>query len=498
MLLLTLLVVSISAFASVSVDESIADLVRRVRSLSAMETPGCRFDSLLSAADLMSPVDAQAASGFQAEALALLREHPEMLVSPSTIERAMRISAQDFETHLMRLKDRGMVYGALATYWNSRSPPERAAELLTRGLVDQVIGLSGFEGTIAGLAGRSMKDAASLFEAAVDSPAYNSQAGSLTLALLEGIAASRPEDRKVAEAALQRVTARAVPPAFPPDAQPITARYQVGGEVVTTTSSRDSILFPLGVLTKLLDPPAFVRNAALFAPWANVLARVQFVIQAKPAFRERRAGGPLSLQRELEIALRDKQPAEPLMVRFLEAIEHGVEHPDDYALLVRANAAYSRNIGGDNASVRARTALAELSDLVSTGYDFELTSVSGPRISLQAQRGKVVLLNFWATWCEPCRQEMPLFEKLWRERGLAVLAVTDEAPDVVRSFVEQTGCTFPVLLDPDRKLFNHYRVDAMPATKIYDANGRLRAEVYSANEEELRRLLRLAGLKSRD
>jgi cytochrome c biogenesis protein CcmG/thiol:disulfide interchange protein DsbE len=112
--------------------------------------------------------------------------------------------------------------------------------------------------------------------------------------------------------------------------------------------------------------------------------------------------------------------------------------------------------------------------------DFELTASDGKVVRLKDLRGKVVLLNFWATWCPPCKAEMPdlnaLHQKYGTEHDFVVLGVNDEegAADVV-AFAEREGIAFPLLLDPDgrviEKLFN---IRYLPTSMIIDREGNIR------------------------
>ncbi len=106
--------------------------------------------------------------------------------------------------------------------------------------------------------------------------------------------------------------------------------------------------------------------------------------------------------------------------------------------------------------------------------DGELLTVDGRRVNLKDYRGKVVFLNFWATWCGPCRAEMPSMADLHTrlgDRGLAVLAVTDEDSETVQSFLEDEPYPFTVLLDPKGKLFGDLQVRALPTTYVIDSAG---------------------------
>ena len=109
--------------------------------------------------------------------------------------------------------------------------------------------------------------------------------------------------------------------------------------------------------------------------------------------------------------------------------------------------------------------------------EFALADLAGNRVRLSEHRGHVVLLNFWATWCPPCRAEMPSMEKLYqayRDRGLVILAVSGDrgGKTVVESFVRERGVTFPILLDPGNEVFAQYGVRGLPTSYFLDRGGR--------------------------
>ncbi len=109
-------------------------------------------------------------------------------------------------------------------------------------------------------------------------------------------------------------------------------------------------------------------------------------------------------------------------------------------------------------------------------YDFMLAALDGRTIRLSDYRGRSVLVNFWATWCVPCREEMPLLERSMREfgPGLAVLGVNmRETPDEVRRFAAQYGITFPLLLNPDDATLLAYLVRGLPVTFVIGPDGAL-------------------------
>ncbi len=108
--------------------------------------------------------------------------------------------------------------------------------------------------------------------------------------------------------------------------------------------------------------------------------------------------------------------------------------------------------------------------------DFGLPALRGDYVKLSDYRGKVVFLNIWATWCPPCREEMPSMESLYQRlkgRRFEMLAVSidREGEKVVRPFAVKYGLTFPVLLDPDSKTYRLYGLTGVPESFIVDKNG---------------------------
>lgn len=112
--------------------------------------------------------------------------------------------------------------------------------------------------------------------------------------------------------------------------------------------------------------------------------------------------------------------------------------------------------------------------------DFQLENLDGETVSLGELRGRPVLLNFWASWCGPCRLEMPFLQEvsedeLWRGQGLVILAVNVHEPATrVREFVEFYGLTFPVLLDYKGEVGLLYNAAVLPMTYIIDKDGIIR------------------------
>ena len=107
--------------------------------------------------------------------------------------------------------------------------------------------------------------------------------------------------------------------------------------------------------------------------------------------------------------------------------------------------------------------------------DLRLESLDGRQVSLADYAGQVVLLNFWATWCPPCKEEIPAIERAYqahRDDGLVVLGINDgEAAEVVRAFAGELGITYPVLIDRRGDVAAQYRRRGLPLTVIVDRDG---------------------------
>ena len=106
--------------------------------------------------------------------------------------------------------------------------------------------------------------------------------------------------------------------------------------------------------------------------------------------------------------------------------------------------------------------------------DFTATLTNGTEFTLSDQQGKVVLLNFWATWCGPCVREMPAFEKLYAEYGedVAILAVNCmESVDIVKAFQEENEYTFPIACDEEGDIIMKYPSQGIPYTLVIDGEG---------------------------
>jgi peroxiredoxin len=110
--------------------------------------------------------------------------------------------------------------------------------------------------------------------------------------------------------------------------------------------------------------------------------------------------------------------------------------------------------------------------------DFTLKTLAGPNLRLNEQRGQVVMLNFWATWCAPCKQEMPHLNRLhdkYRDTGFVLLGINvDDDPAKAAADAAKLGIRFPVLLDGAKTVSRLYGLAAMPTTVVIDRDGQVR------------------------
>lgn len=141
----------------------------------------------------------------------------------------------------------------------------------------------------------------------------------------------------------------------------------------------------------------------------------------------------------------------------------------------------------------------EKADSARQNADFTLSDIEGESWHLQDLHDKVVLVNFWATWCPPCRKEMPdlqaLFDK-YKGKGLIILAISDEEEAKVKPFIQAQGITYPVMLDPGDKVHQLFQVEGIPKSFVYDRDGKLVAQsIDMRTRGQFEAMLAAAGLK---
>lgn len=128
--------------------------------------------------------------------------------------------------------------------------------------------------------------------------------------------------------------------------------------------------------------------------------------------------------------------------------------------------------------------------------DFELTTLDGKSVKLSNYKGKKVILNFWATWCPPCKEEMPHMQNFYekfKENGIEIVAVNltsvDKGQKVIETFVKKNGITFPILLDKEGKIGDIYQTISIPTSYILDSRGIITNKIIGPMDEEMMYIL---------
>jgi peroxiredoxin len=132
-----------------------------------------------------------------------------------------------------------------------------------------------------------------------------------------------------------------------------------------------------------------------------------------------------------------------------------------------------------NPQYSAAMSKLEADDRHRSDADFTLTDVHGKSWNLRHLRGRVVLVNFWATWCPPCRKEIPDLNELHRRfegKDLVILSISGEVASTVKPFLAEREINYPALLDPGDKVRNLFLVTSLPYSLVYDREGHLVAQ----------------------
>ena len=168
---------------------------------------------------------------------------------------------------------------------------------------------------------------------------------------------------------------------------------------------------------------------------------------------------------------------------------------DELAELVRYE---HMQASSDDPQFSEAMAQLEADDVKRQNADFTLTDLQGKPWHLRDLKGKVVLVNFWATWCPPCRKEMPDLQALYdkyKDQGFVVLSISDEEMAKVSPFIAERKITYPVLLDPGRKVNDAFVVEGIPKSFVYDREGKLVSQsIDMRTRSQFQGMLAQAGL----
>ena len=136
-------------------------------------------------------------------------------------------------------------------------------------------------------------------------------------------------------------------------------------------------------------------------------------------------------------------------------------------------------VASNNPHYLAAMAKLEAGDQDRQAVEFTLSDLKGRKWTLRDLRGKVVLVNFWATWCPPCRREMPDMQALYERfspQGLVILAISNEAAGTVEPFIAAQKYSYPILLDPEGAVGKRFDAEGIPQSFVYNRDGKLVAQ----------------------
>ncbi|HYW47129.1 MAG TPA: TlpA disulfide reductase family protein [Bryobacteraceae bacterium] len=325
----------------------------------------------------------------------------------------------------------------------------------------------------------------------------------------------------------------------------VTATFRVGSANIATDNSRDALLVSAGVRLRALEPeraakfqsvlgrwdlagPLSIRSVRLIrdgaaSPSANPpevnsiqqrigkmrglptdADRAKLAIEVAKDIRALPPGpAKLSLANSICNLATEGDLGKEALAAVAAALEQAMrETPADAgAYFELASLVRYEHVPAppSDPSLDAADAVLALRQQMVQGNDFTLPGLDGKQYTLRALRGRVVLVNFWATWCPPCRKEMPDMEKLYRafeKKGFTVLAISDEARETVAGYLQKQDYTFPILLDPGGTAHAAFGVSGIPKSFLFDREGNLAAEAMDMRtERQFLEMLKSAGLE---
>lgn len=263
---------------------------------------------------------------------------------------------------------------------------------------------------------------------------------------------------------------------------------------IVWTAQEQPIVDALGTLRKLDD-----------ATRSRTTKELALQIRQLPAVPHKLglAGGLANLSTEGDFGRETLQEVTTTLALALreQAAPRGKDGGPNHHYMELATLVRYEHMKAESGDPQYEEAMAKLqaADLARQSADFTLSDLEGDKWHLQDLHGKVVLVNFWATWCPPCRKEMPdlqaLFDK-YKGRGLIVLSISDEGSAKVEPFVKEQNITYPVILDPGGKVHALFQVDGIPKSFVYDRDGALVAQsIDMRTRSQFEAMLAQAGLK---
>jgi peroxiredoxin/outer membrane lipoprotein-sorting protein len=216
-------------------------------------------------------------------------------------------------------------------------------------------------------------------------------------------------------------------------------------------------------------------------------------------FQSAKSQHQLWVDKERFVVVRHLEVARQTMNGVLVEVQINTNWKEAEIKMPPANDLFSFNPPSNAAEVQALNLPGERVLLTGkNAMDFELKDIQGAQVRLSDYRGKIVLLDFWATWCPPCRKELPSIEKLHREfagKDVVVLGINDEDSGTVKGFLKKNEYTLPTLMDSKKNVHRMYGARAIPTVIVIDRNGVIRVHyIGGRSEAELMAALKTAGL----
>ena len=523
------------AVAAQAIGGAVSDVeIRRqtagIEKIAAQESPSMAIGTLLQTAAAVRPYVPAEASRLHKKAAELARQHRDVVsLSYADVRRWMELSPASGEAELRALGNHRSVFAALMSFYRFKKMPEKEAAMAVEAIRTARRDPSS-ENVMLQVVGSARPEAAAeLFAIVAADPEAQSRMMDSVKGLFTGLfeaAKSRagdvakvvPELRKIIDAEGFASQSKVI----------VTLKFERDGGQVSTSTNRETLSAYLDLLERLSNPATQAAAAATLATLSSEYGSTDPSDRRPPidgslsladAIQAIQAQDPVNMRtpelwRYLMQKPRSEEEARPILTKIVEwAARPGERDPfwfvssllnldgrmpgwqlpaglrpmvfqaaarlaplarDAEAVMPLVEGMRAENVDppAGAASAIARFKFAELSAALETRYDFSLLSLNGPKRTLQSARGKVVVLNFWAIWCVPCRLEMPILAAA-RSPKVEVMAVTEDSLERLRAFANQQPLNITMLMDPAGKVSEHYRVMQLPQTVVLNPRGGL-------------------------
>jgi peroxiredoxin len=528
-----------AAGGSESVDQALARLQEQTAGLPA----ALRMEFRMRAAQSLSERHPDLARKIVDQAVQEIGAGKDLQPGNATLQAFAAVAPGDAVAILPHLApdQAGMMIGALARANHTPEALSVYRQLLTQGQLQPVSA----NALLSRLVKQKPAEAAKLFQEMLAAAHFDTLDPYEAYGILNCAKTVAPVAAGPAAEACERVASAASAPDYGAKAKTaLSATFASADGTFATTNSRDTLLVASGSRLRDLAPDRFAVHKALFERWnlsgpltvkgisfrngnaaprkdapdtsaiskqmgqirslptdadrARVILQLAGEIRALPAglTRVNIARSLASLSTEGDLGKEALSAVSATLAAALETAPASTADPYlELASLVRFEHLPAPK---SDPALDAAGALIALQNQLHQEAGFTLTALDGKTYSLASLRGHVVLLNFWATWCPPCRKEMPDMEKLYQRlqaKGLIVLAVSDEDRETVAGFEEKQKYTFPLLLDPDRKVNDSFNVEGIPKSFLFDREGKLVAQAIDMRtESQFVEMLKSAGM----